>query len=451
MPSLTSISPIDGRYHKKTQILSSYFSEMSLMRYRLMVEVEYLIELSLEPGVREVNPFSELGQKNLRSWYKNFSLADAETIKNFEKETNHDVKSIEYFFKEKLLQTPIAKYAEFIHFGLTSEDINNLAFSLMWQNALKEVYIPTIKTLFTELQKFADQNKDVAMLALTHGQSATPTTVGKEFAVFTNRLNHQIDSLEKHKLKGKFGGATGTWSAHTIAYPEVDWLKFSRTFIHKLGLEPNLVTTQIENHDSMAESFHNLSRINVILIDLCRDVWLYISRGIFGQTKKEGEVGSSTMPHKINPIQFENAEGNLGLANSILYHLAEKLPISRMQRDLSDSTVLRNNGVALAHSLLAVENILTGVKKIELNHVLLDKELDDHWEILAEAIQTILRKVGYPKPYETLKRLTQGKKISKDDIKNFIEDLNLPEPEKQILLNLTPKSYTGLAKQLVNI
>ena len=424
---------------------------MALMRYRLMVEVEYFIALGKEKGLKEVRNFSSDEQKKLRSLYENFSLGDASAIKKIESVTNHDVKAIEYFFKKKLSKTSLKKYNEFIHFALTSEDVNNLSYSLMWRDGLKNVYLPALLDVQKTLNSFAKKNKNQAMLSLTHGQSATPTTVGKEIAVFVSRLKRQAEQLKKHKLLGKFGGATGTWGAHDIAYPNVNWLNFSKKFISSLGLEPNLVTTQIESHDSLAESFHIIERINTILLDFTRDTWMYISRGIFGQKKKAGEIGSSAMPHKINPIQFENAEGNLGIANSYLSHLAEKLPVSRMQRDLTDSTVLRNQGMPLAHSLLACKNILKGMGRLTVNKVKLNEELNNHWEVLAEAIQTVLRRAGHDKPYEKLKELTRGQKITKEDMTEFIKNLKIPETDKDRLLKLTPHTYTGLAAKVVNL
>ncbi len=451
MTNLTSISPIDGRYHNKVSELSNYFSEMALIRYRLVVEIEYLIDLSSLPQTKEITPFGSEQQETLRSLYRNFSPADAEAIKKTEQTTNHDVKAVEYFLKEKLEQLDLGNYKEFVHFALTSEDVNNLAYSLMWYDAFSEIYRPLIQKFYQAIKQFALENKEVAMLALTHGQPATPTTVGKEFAVFASRLERQTEQIKSQKFFGKFGGATGTWAAHQLAYPEVDWVEFSKKFITKFGLEPNLITIQIESHDSLAESYHNIMRINNILIDFCRDVWSYISRGILGQKKKEGEVGSSTMPHKINPIQFENAEGNLGIANAYFNHLARKLPISRMQRDLTDSTVLRNQGVPLAHSVLAIKNILNGLSRLTVNKVKLNEELNNHPEILAEAVQTIMRKCGVEKPYEKLKELTRGEEISLERIREFVNGLNIPEIEKEKLLDLTPKSYTGLASKLVNL
>lgn len=444
----STISPLDGRYHGKVKELSRYVSESALIRYRVMVEVEYLIALGEEKGVREFKRLSPKNKSALRTLYKKFSDKDAEKIKQIEAETNHDVKAVEYFIKNKIHDTRIKIQSEFIHFALTSEDINNLAYSIMWRDALQEALLPTLATLHKTLLTLSKRYKNQPMLSLTHGQPATPTTVGKEFAVFAARLKRQFDQLKHHALLGKLNGATGTYGAMVVAYPNLNWQKFSQKFVESFGFDWNPTTTQIEPHDSLAESFHIVSRTNTILLDFTRDTWLYISRGIFGQKKKEGEVGSSTMPHKINPIQFENAEGNLGLANALLHHLAEKLPISRMQRDLTDSTVLRNIGVPLGHSLLAYKSILTGLSRLTINKEQLNKELDEHWEVLAEPIQTVLRKVGHEKPYEKLKELTRGEKITKTQIRSFIQKLDIPKEERIKLLKLTPQSYIGIANTL---
>lgn len=446
--SLSSISPLDGRYNNKVKELSQYVSESALIRYRIMIEVEYVIALGEENGVKELPPLSSKTKGLLRSFYKKFSEKDAEKIKQIESETNHDVKAVEYFIKSRVKSQISNVSEEFIHFALTSEDVNNLAYSLMWRDAIVYTLYPTVQHVYSSLRAFVKKYARVPMLSLTHGQPATPTTVGKEFAVFAARLKRQMDQWKQHRLLGKLNGATGTWGAHTVAYPNVNWPKFSQKFVESFGFAFNPLTTQIEPHDSLAESFHILSRINTILLDFNRDVWFYISRGIFGQKKKEGEIGSSAMPHKINPIYFENAEGNLGLANAIFTHLAEKLPMSRMQRDLTDSTVLRNIGVPLGHSLLAYKSILTGLSRLVVNKQKLQDELDAHWETLAEPIQTILRKVGHEKPYETLKSLTRGERVTKKDIQNFISKLDIPEEEKKKLLKLTPQNYTGLSSIL---
>ena len=444
---LNAISPLDGRYSSSVKDLSAYFSESALMRYRVTVEVEYLIALGREKGIKELQSFTNIEQTKLRNIYKNFNAAAAQKIKEIELTTNHDVKAVEYFLQSKLKKT----LYPWIHFALTSEDVNNLAYSLMWRDGLKQVYLPAVQNVNRELKKLARRYKNSSMLALTHGQPATPTTFGKELAVFYHRLDRQIDQMRVHKLLGKFGGATGTWSAHKVAYPKVNWIRFTSWFIKSFGLEPNLVTTQIEPHDSLAESYHQIVRVNSILTDLCRDMWSYISRGVLGQKKVAGEVGSSTMPHKINPIQFENAEGNMGVANSLLNHLAAKLPISRMQRDLTDSTTMRNQGVALGHSTLALKNILNGLGRISVNKSHLSAELDKHWEVLAEAVQTILRKAGKQDAYEGMKRLTQGQQVDADSIKQFVSQLTIDENDKQTLLKLTPADYTGFAPKLVEM
>ena len=444
---LNTISPLDGRYANSVKDLSDTFSESALMGYRLKIEIEYLIALGNEKAIKNLQSFSKDEQSRLRKIYQNFNTSGAEKVKEIETNTNHDVKAIEYYIQSKVKKS----LHPWIHFALTSEDVNNLSYSLMWQNGLKQVYLPTLLSVNKELKKLARKYKGSPMLALTHGQPATPTTFGKELAVFCSRLDRQIPQMKSHPLLGKFGGATGTWSAQTVAYPKVNWLNFSERFIKKLGLEPNLITTQIEPHDSLAESFHQVVRINSILTDLCRDMWAYISRGILGQKKVAGEVGSSTMPHKINPIQFENAEGNMGIANALLNHFAAKLPVSRMQRDLTDSTTLRNQGVALGHSYLALQNILKGLNRITINKTQMSKELDNHWEVLAEAIQTILRKSGKRDAYEQLKVLTRGQFINAEAMANFVSGLKVSDEDKQTLINLTPAGYIGLAPKLVDL
>ena len=442
---LTSISPLDGRYSKTVEELTEYFSEPALMYYRIKVEIEYLIALGDEKGIKELPAFSKTEQIKLRNIYKNFNSSAAQKVKDIEEITNHDVKAVEYYLQGRLKKS----LHPWIHFALTSEDVNNLSYSLMWQDGLNQIYLPALKTVNKELKKLARKYKNVSMLALTHGQPATPTSLGKEFAVFAGRLQRQLQHIKSHRLLGKLSGATGTWAAHVTAYPNINWINFSKRFVKSLGLEPNLITTQIESNDSLAESYHNLIRVNTILLDFCRDVWLYISRGVFGQKTKIGEVGSSTMPHKVNPIQFENAEGNLGIANAYLSHLAQTLPVSRMQRDLSGSTIIRNQGVPLAHSLLACKNIVKGIDRLTVNRKKIREELDNHWEVLAEAIQTTLRKSGDRLPYERLKNLTRGQKITQEDIQAFVQSLDLPKKEKQTLLDLTPENYTGLAARIV--
>ena len=447
MNTLSNISPLDGRYANSIAELSKYFSESALMGYRLKVEIEYLIALSNEKSINDLPPFSKDEQERLRKIYQNFNLVGAEKVKEIEATTNHDVKAIEYYIQGKVKKS----LHPWIHFALTSEDVNNLSYSLMWQDGLKQVYQSSLQLVNKKLKKLARKYKEASMLALTHGQPATPTTFGKELAVFYSRLDRQIGQIKSHILLGKFSGATGTWSAHVVAYPNVNWRRFASKFIKSLGLKPNLITTQIESHDSLAESFHQVVRINSILTDLCRDMWSYISRGILVQKKVAGEVGSSTMPHKINPIQFENAEGNLGIANGLLNHLATKLPISRIQRDLTDSTTLRNQGVALGHSYLALQNILKGLSRITINKVQMSAELNNHWEVLGEAIQTILRKSGKQDAYEQLKSLTQGQSINAESMAEFVSGLKISDEDKQTLLELTPELYTGLSSKLVDL
>ena len=447
MNTLSNISPLDGRYANSIAELSKYFSESALMGYRLKVEIEYLIALSNEKSINNLPPFSKDEQGRLRKIYQNFNLVGAEKVKEIEATTNHDVKAIEYYIQGKVKKS----LHPWIHFALTSEDVNNLSYSLMWQDGLKQVYQSSLQLVNKELKKLARKYKEASMLALTHGQPATPTTFGKELAVFYSRLDRQIGQIKSHILLGKFSGATGTWSAHVAAYPNVNWRRFASKFIKSLGLKPNLITTQIESHDSLAESFHQVVRINSILTDLCRDMWSYISRGILVQKKVAGEVGSSTMPHKINPIQFENAEGNMGIANGLLNHLATKLPISRIQRDLTDSTTLRNQGVALGHSYLALQNILKGLSRITINKVQMSAELNNHWEVLGEAIQTILRKAGKQDAYEQLKSLTQGQSINAESMAEFVSGLKISDEDKQTLLELTPELYTGLSSKLVDL
>ena len=444
---LSALSPLDGRYGNSVKDLAPYFSEAALMRYRLYVEIEYLIALSYEKQIKDLPVFSKNEQARLRRTYQDFNSAGAKKIKDIETTTNHDVKAIEYYIRGKIKKS----LHPWIHFALTSEDVNNLAYSLMWQHGLKHIYLVKLQLVFKELRKMAKKHKAAPMLSFTHGQPATPTTFGKEMAVFCSRLNQQINQLKTHKLLGKFSGATGTWSAHLSAYPKVNWIRFSSRFIKALGLEPNLLTTQIESHDSTVESYQQVVRVNTILTDLCKDMWFYISRGIIGQKKVVGEVGSSTMPHKINPIQFENAEGNLGISNSLLNHLAVKLPISRMQRDLTDSTTLRNQGVALGHSYLAVQNIIKGLSRITINKLQMSAELNTHWEVVAEAVQTVLRKAGQQNAYEQLKTLTRGEAINAEIMAEFVSGLNIPDNDKETLLTLTPASYIGLAPKLVDM
>ena len=448
---LKNISPLDGRYSKSIETLSDYFSESALIKYRIKVEIEYLIHLSRQKEVKELDPISDKDIKRFQKIYNSFSIEDAKRVKAIEVATNHDVKAVEYFIREKLEKMNKKRLYPWIHFALTSEDVNNLSYSLMWQDGMRNVFLPEFHEVIKKLNTIAKQFSTTAMLSLTHGQSATPTTFGKELAVFVHRLNRQFEQIKKQQLQGKFGGATGTWAAHYAAYPKMDWLNFSKKFIRSLGLDPNLVTTQIEPHDSVVESYHSMVRVNNILIDLCRDVWSYVSRGILKQKRIPGEVGSSTMPHKINPIQFENAEGNLGLANSILGHLSNKLPISRMQRDLTDSTTLRNQGIAMGYSYLACKNILKGLKRITVNKPGMKRELNSHWEVLAEAVQTVLRKSGSDNAYEQLKNMTQGETVTSESIIDFVKLLRIPEEDKKRLSELTPEEYIGIAPKLVNL
>ena len=418
---------------------------MALMQYRIKIEIEYFISLSKEKKIKDFPALSNKEINRLRKIYLDFNISEAEKIKIIEKKINHDVKAIEYY-----LQTKIKKeFHHWIHFGLTSEDVNNLSYTLMWKEAINKEYLKILSKIYAELIKVAKKHNATSMLSLTHGQPASPTTLGKEFAVFAFRLKKSIQFLKSHQFEAKFSGATGNWSGHLITFNNINWIKFTEKFIKTFDLKANLLTTQIEPNDSLCESFHKVIRINSILIDFCQDIWLYISRGIIKQKKVGSEIGSSTMPHKINPINFENAEGNLGLSNTILNHLALKLPISRMQRDLSGSTVIRNHGVGIAHSFLALKNILKGLKRISIDKKLLQVELNNHWEILAEPIQSILRKAGKEDAYEELKRITRGEKISSKLIRNFILNLNLNQKDKKTLLNLSPKDYIGLAPILI--
>ena len=448
---LNSISPLDGRYNKDAAVLSHYFSESALMRYRMQVEVEYLIALSNENKITALPPMPKTLQSTLRKLYEKFDSRSARRIKKIETQTNHDVKAIEQYISEKLQKINLSKFTPWVHFGLTSEDVNNIAYSSMWQDGIKYVYLPRLNALQKIIKKLSRLYSSASMLALTHGQAATPTTFGKEMAVFHRRLNKQADMLKKQRLQGKINGATGSWAAHTVAYPKIDWIRFSGRLVKRFGLDPSPVTTQIEPHDSLAESYHIIARINSILIDFTQDMWLYISRTILGQKKISGETGSSTMPHKINPIYFENAEGNCGLANAILNHLASKLTVSRMQRDLSGSTVVRNQGVALGHSFVGLNNLMKGVNRITINQENMSVELDKHWEVLVEAIQTIMRKNGIQGAYNKMKNLTRGNYLDRATIHKLISDLNITTDDKNILLKLTPADYTGLANKLAKL
>jgi len=442
LSSLTAISPVDGRYNKATAQLAQYFSEYALIKYRLKVEVEYFIALS-------ENKFFKIDaklKKGLRLIVENFSEEDALQIKKTETITNHDVKAVEYFLKEKMDSLGIADLKEWIHFGLTSQDINNTAVPMLWKDAIEQEYLPAIVNLQKYLQKLAAAWKNIPMLARTHGQAATPVMLGKEMMVFVERLENQIKLFTHIPFTGKFGGATGNFNAHAVAYPKHNWVKFANSFLdNKLGLQRQQYTTQIEHYDTLAAHFDGIKRINNILIDLCRDMWSYISVDYFKQQTKKGEVGSSAMPHKVNPIDFENAEGNFGIANAILEHLSAKLPISRLQRDLTDSTVLRNIGVPIAHTIISLKSLEKGLGKLILNEIKLKADLENNWAVVAEAIQTILRRENYPKPYEALKELTRGNNtITKTSMHEFINGLKISATLKKELKAVSPHNYTGM-------
>ncbi len=443
---LTAVSPVDGRYHSKTEALGNYFSEFALIRYRVRVEIEYFIALCNIP-LPQLAAFGKDRFEALRDIYRNFTEADAEAVKEIEKVTNHDVKAVEYFIKKKFAALGIdSRYGEFVHFGLTSQDINNTSVPLSIKEGLAEGFRPMLEEVVETIAGFEKEWKDIPMLAHTHGQPASPTRLGKEFGVFRARLQEQLRQLDGLSYPAKFGGATGNMNAHRVAYPDIDWKAFGDSFVEgTLGLSHSWPTTQIEHYDNLAAIFDCLSRINTILIDLCRDIWTYISMDYFKQRIKAGEVGSSAMPHKVNPIDFENAEGNLGIANAVYRHLSGKLPISRMQRDLTDSTVLRNVGVPVAHSVIALASLKKGLGKLILNQGKLAFDLESNWAVVAEGIQTILRREGYPNPYETLKALTRtGEAISNETIARFIDTLDVSESVKEELRSITPSTYTGI-------
>jgi len=446
--SLNSISPLDGRYNNKLESLQNYFSEAALFKYRILIEVEYFIELS-NSKVPDLKTLNKKELLLLRNIYQKFTIKDAAKIKEIEKTTNHDIKAVEYFIKKSLKGTSLEKKLEFIHFGLTSQDINNTSIPLLLMEAIKDEYIPELKKTIKDLLSLAKKTKNIPMLARTHGQPASPTTLGKEVYVFVNRLNIQLEKLQKFEFVGKFGGATGNFNAHCLAYPKIKWDNFSNKFLKRLKLKRNQVTTQIDSYDNTAELCDILRRINVIIIDLDRDTWQYISMGYFKQKTIKGEIGSSAMPHKVNPIDFENSEGNLGIANALYNHLSTKLPISRLQRDLTDSTVLRNIGTPISHSILAFKALQKGLSKLESNKKQVLKDLNNHWEVTAEAIQTILRREGYEMPYEALKELTRGKIVTKEIIQEFIEGLKVSENIKNELKKISPENYIGIAKTLV--
>ena len=443
--SLNAISPIDGRYSSKTSELNKFFSEKALMKYRLVVEIEYFISLC-EFDIPELKNFDQSQFELLRKIYLDFSNDDASIIKKIENTTNHDVKAIEYFLKDKFEDLNLSKFAEFIHFGLTSQDINNTAIPLSLKEMFEQVYYNSIELILSSLEQISNEWKDIPMIARTHGQPASPTKLGKEIKVFIIRINEQLKLLRDIPIAAKFGGASGNFNAHHVAYKNHNWLQFSKNLIEKkLGLKHSYPTTQIEHYDHLAAIFDNLKRINTILIDFNRDIWLYISMDYFKQKIKKGEIGSSAMPHKVNPIDFENSEGNLGYANSIFQHLSEKLPISRLQRDLTDSTVLRNIGVPISHTLIAFKSTIKGINKLIVNESKIKEELNNNWAVVAEAIQTILRRINYPKPYEALKELTRtNTKIDKNSIKKFIDSLDISEEIKSELKNITPENFTGI-------
>ncbi|MBA1145483.1 adenylosuccinate lyase [Ectothiorhodospiraceae bacterium WFHF3C12] len=446
---LTAVSPLDGRYGDKLSELQPLFSEYGLIRNRVLVEVRWLEALAAEPAITEIEALDEAARHRLAELAEGFSVADAERVKAIEATTNHDVKAVEYFIKERLAEAGASEAArEFVHFACTSEDINNLAYALMLREARNDVLLPAMDGIIDTLAGMARALAEVPMLSRTHGQSASPTTLGKELANVVHRLRRQREYVARAPVLGKINGAVGNFNAHVVAYPEVDWPALAERYVVGLGLEWNPYTTQIEPHDYIAELFDAVARFNVVLIDLCRDIWGYISLGYFKQRLVEGEVGSSTMPHKVNPIDFENAEGNLGMANATLRHLAEKLPVSRWQRDLTDSTTLRNVGVGMGHSLLALQSLAKGLGKLEVTESALQADLDANWEVLAEAIQTVMRRYGIDEPYEKLKALTRGKRVDQAALQAFLRDLDLPADAEAKLMALTPATYTGLAARL---
>ncbi len=444
LSSLTAISPIDGRYRGKVEILENYYSEYALIRYRVKVEIEYFIALCKLP-LPQLAGVDHALFGELRDIYAKFSVDDAQRVKDIESVTNHDVKAVEYFIKEQFDRLGLAQYKEFIHFGLTSQDINNTSVPMLIRDSLHEAYLPLLDEMVGLLNQYAEEWKDIPMLAKTHGQPASPTRLGKEIRVFAYRLEKQIELLKQVPVSGKFGGATGNFNAHRVAFPDRDWRAFAKKFLNEsLGIEREEWTTQISNYDNLAALFDAMARINTIMIDLDRDMWQYISMEYFKQKIKAGEVGSSAMPHKVNPIDFENSEGNLGMANAILNHLAGKLPVSRLQRDLTDSTVLRNVGVPLAHMMIALHSTLKGLHKLLLNEAAISRDLDNMWNVVAEAIQTILRREGYEKPYETLKALTRtNSKVDAESIASFIDTLKVSDAVKEELKAITPHNYTG--------
>ena len=447
--SIKSLTSLDGRYSAVAQPLCDYFSEWALLKYRTHVEIEWLIAMAKNPAFEQVRSLSASEIETLRGIAAKFDDQSAARIKEIERTTNHDVKAVEYFLREQLTANALGDLIEFLHFSCTSEDINNLSYALMLQHGIQKVWLPTAEKLVAEVSEKAEELKDIAMLAHTHGQPASPTTLGKELAVFVYRWNRQLKQVRALEYLGKFNGAVGNFNAHQIAYPEVSWQDVSRSFVEGLGLTYNPLTTQIESHDYVAECFHSLSRFNNILLDFDRDMWLYISLGYFKQRAVKGEVGSSTMPHKVNPIDFENSEANLGLSNALLDHLANKLPISRLQRDLSDSSAQRNIGTAIGHSHLAMVYTSKGFAKTSANTQAIDAHLSGAWEVLSEAVQTVMRKYGHANPYDKLKEITRGKAAGEQEIKTFIQTVDLPEADKARLLALTPSTYIGIAADLL--
>ena len=447
LSALTAISPVDGRYQNKTDVLRPIFSEYGLFRFRVLVEIEWLKKLSKNPNIKEIESFSASSISLLDNIKNNFSIDDAKQIKKIEKITNHDMKAVEYFIREKIQSDPKLKnVSQFIHFACTSEDINNLSYALMLKDARENILLPKLQKLIIILQEMSDSYASIPMLSRTHGQTASPTTLGKEMAIYVYRALRQMKQFENIELLGKLNGAVGNFNAHFAAYPDINWMSLSKEFIEELGLTWNPYTTQIESHDYMAEYFHTLARTNTILIDLCRDLWGYISLGYFNLKPIKGEVGSSTMPHKVNPIDFENAEGNFGIADSIFEHLAMKLPTSRWQRDLSDSTILRNAGVGIAHTIIAFDSTVAGLSKIDINKDAIHEDLKDSWEVLTEPIQTVMRRYNIDNAYEKLKELSRGQKINKEILHNFIEQLDIPDDAKSRLKELNPSNYLGNAE-----
>tara|TARA_B100000953_G_scaffold263411_1_gene230084 strand:+ start:4218 stop:5591 length:1374 start_codon:yes stop_codon:yes gene_type:complete len=447
LSALTAISPVDGRYQNKTDVLRPIFSEYGLFRFRVLVEIEWLKKLSKNPNIKEIESFSANSISLLDNIKNNFSIDDAKQIKKIEKITNHDMKAVEYFIREKIQSDPKLKnVSQFIHFACTSEDINNLSYALMLKDARENILLPKLQKLIIILQEMSDSYASIPMLSRTHGQIASPTTLGKEMAIYVYRALRQMKQFENIELLGKLNGAVGNFNAHFAAYPDINWMSLSKEFIEELGLTWNPYTTQIESHDYMAEYFHTLARTNTILIDLCRDLWGYISLGYFNLKPIKGEVGSSTMPHKVNPIDFENAEGNFGIADSIFEHLAMKLPTSRWQRDLSDSTILRNVGVGIAHTIIAFDSTVAGLSKIDINKDVIHEDLKDSWEVLTEPIQTVMRRYNIDNAYEKLKKLSRGQKINKEILHNFIEQLDIPDDAKSRLKELNPSNYLGNAE-----